>query len=149
MSAAKMHWRLKLTAARQSSSFSEMQGALHNSTSHSTIDACMQTVYKWFRTSNGHLTFQIWTPCKYQVWEAMQTAFWKLYLKPKKFLIKKSHWRRHWEFFRRIKLSWGLERKEYVKAGGRHFEHLLSLKKVFPVTVFVLSWTLLVWDNFW
>jgi len=37
--------------------------------------SCTRTVCKWITRSNGHLTLQIWIPCKCHVWWVMHKVF--------------------------------------------------------------------------
>ena len=82
---------------------------------------------------------------KYRVWERRKKLFWNLYPKPKAVSELKVALKKIGDNFPQIlltKLSRVLEiiSQEYVNGDWRYSKQLSLLKKVFALTVFVLSW---------
>ena len=95
------------------------------------------SVCKWFRRNNGHLTIQIWTPCRYHIWGTMHEVFESFFQSQIQFL--------QCENFPQNKAvaSFRKSLREYVRSSGKHPEHFaLNSKMCSHLTVFGLSWTL-------
>jgi len=124
ISASKVYWRLQPTAARRAADSVRCIGC-----AYSMCRSTTRAAYKWWRRSNGYLTVEIWPSCRYHVWEAMHKAFLKALSKSEakySFWIKSHTGKENMAKFPRNKAVRKLKSlRQYVKAGGRHFEHLL------------------------
>jgi len=76
ISAPKVNWRVQPTAARRSSRFNKMHGALR-ALHVSLNNASTRTVRKWLKRNNVHLiTLQIWMDWRYRILERRRKLFW-------------------------------------------------------------------------
>ena len=131
ISASKVHQGVHLTAAGLSGWLSEMYGALY--TLHILLNnACTWTAHRWLRTNDGHVTVQIWIP-----WTGDNVSdewciklLWMFYSKPKTVSELKGRTEEDMRTYLQIQFTrlspvFGTRLKEYTKADGRHFKHLL------------------------
>jgi len=144
------YWRVQPTAARRSSRFNKMHGALR--TLHVSLNnVYMRTVRKWLKRNSGHLIISKLERLGFHVWGVTHEAFWNLHPKPKTVSELKVALKKIWDNFLQVqltKLSRVLEIvwQEYVKGDARYYEHFSALKKVFALNG---VWAVLnSWDNF-
>jgi len=149
ISAPKLHWRVQPTAARQSSRFNKMHGALR-ALHVSLNNASMRTVHWWLKRKNDHqITLQIWMEWRYRVWEATLRSYFETFVRrPKQFPNWKSNWRRRYRTINKAVVSIRNSLTRVRERRWKTFWTFYLLKQVFTLTVCALSWIVeTVFDN--